>query len=73
VTAFDIRCLVMEDVVELTGQKRTKTDEPPVCSNCGGQTIGQYVEFIGRNAYLHDFERLTRFCEDCGAEVDDDR
>ena len=72
--SFDIRCLVMEDVVELTGQKQPADTKPPerVCARCGGITTEGFIEITGRDAYLHDFTRLVRYCEDCLEVVDDD-
>ena len=61
-------------VSELLGQKRPKTITRTIprvrhcmrCQNCGGMLLETYVERTGRNAYLHDFERLAWVCEECG-------
>lgn len=39
------------------------------CALCGGVLLETHVERTGRNAYLHDFERLAWICEDCGEEA----
>lgn len=69
-TALDIRCLTIEAVAEACGQPADTKPLEPVCARCGGQTIEGFRELTGRNAYLHDFTRLVRYCESCGAEVE---
>ena len=52
---------------------RTAGHEPVAgyaCRKCGGLLRHVYVERTGKDAYLHDFERLTLVCEACGEEVE---
>lgn len=70
-----IDALSIEDTIELLGGKRpetiTRTGAAPVCAKCGGLIIEGFREVTGRDAYLCDFERKVRYCEECEAVVDD--
>lgn len=61
--------LTMEQAASMLGLRKPVAHRQRVCVECGGDLTWGYVELTGRNAYLHDFERLAEYCEDCGAEV----
>ena len=42
------------------------------CPDCGGLIIGGFREITGPGAYLRDFERPVRYCEECLTEQDDE-
>lgn len=48
------------------------TSTNATCSECGGLIIGGFAPLPpdARRAYLSDFERPIRYCEECGAEQD---
>lgn len=68
--------LTIEDTIELLGGKRpktiTRTGAAPVCALCGGLIIEGFREVTGRDAYLQDYSRVVRYCEECEGVVDDD-
>lgn len=70
-----IRTLTMEDTIEPLGGKRpakVTRSAAAKCPECGGLIIGGFREITGPGAYLSDFERPVRYCEECNLEAPDD-
>jgi hypothetical protein len=57
-----------EHCAELLGLPRIRHCD--TCTKCGGALVYGYTERSGRNAYLFDFERIVRYCEECQAQVE---